>query len=272
MAATVPTRTRRSAASVVVPRSRGEYSVLRSNPPAPLPRFRVSGMGFHSDFARDRSPKKGKCPPDRRPRWAIHRPMGIYPLRNTISPVFPVQRRSFPLIFFFSIPPFRSHIHLPPPPPTNICIAARVLPSQSIHPSQPSAIQALQMLRIHRPHPSGLPDVVARGHPRRRTVRALLDQVPLCAAVRRGRAGSTVVVRGLVSHPPPPWVQVDTDRDARHVRGGIVAIRPPPDDVLHISRMDGTTGLDNRSMGMGIDEDGRRGGGGDRDNHRRHLP
>jgi len=65
---------------------------------------------------------------------------------------------------------------------------------------QPPTIQAVQMLRIHRPHPSGLPSVVARGDPRRRPVRALLDEIqirpPVCVRYPR----PPPVPRGLLSH------------------------------------------------------------------------
>ena len=66
---------------------------------------------------------------------------------------------------------------------------------------QPPTIQAVQMLRIHRPHPSGLPSVVARGDPRRRPVRALLDEIQIRPPVRVRHPRPHPVPRGLLSHP-----------------------------------------------------------------------
>jgi hypothetical protein len=127
----------------------------------------------------------------------------------------------------------------------------------------------MQMFRIHRPHPSGLPNVVARGNARRRTVRVMLYQVQVRTAVRDRYARSIIPARGVVSHIASSRLPMAPVRVARDIRRRIVAFRVAVVDVVHISRMDGATECDTIAMGMGIDQDGYRGGSGNSHHHRR---
>lgn len=125
-----------------------------------------------------------------------------------------------------------------PPPPHSPSNSLSNLFSRHKYRKQPSIIQAVQMFRFHRPHPPGLPNVVARGDPRRRPVRALFDEIQIRTPVRIWHTRSPPVPRGLLSHIASARGQVAAPRPAHPLRGGTVARRPAAVDVVHIPRVD----------------------------------
>lgn len=93
--------------------------------------------------------------------------------------------------------------------------------------AQPAALLPVQMLRFHRPLPSGLPHQLAGGHARRRgTVRAVLVPISLPAAVRAGRAGAAAPARGAAGSGTERRGEISAVPAAHRAVAGGVARRP----------------------------------------------
>mmetsp|Transcript_8292 Transcript_8292/g.23109 ORF Transcript_8292/g.23109 Transcript_8292/m.23109 type:complete len:212 (-) Transcript_8292:117-752(-) len=130
----------------------------------------------------------------------------------------------------------------------------------------PAALLPVQMLRFHRPLPSGLPHELAGGNARRRgTVRAVLAPLPLPAAVRAGRAGSAAPARGPArtrsehSGEVPPVRAADRAVAVRMARRP-AAVRGLPVSELVPFAKDGGVEVAHRSASEGWRIRRRRGG------------
>lgn len=93
--------------------------------------------------------------------------------------------------------------------------------------AQPAALLPVQMLRFHRPLPSGLPHQLAgRNSRRRRPVRAVLVSISVPAAVRAGRAGTAAPARGAAGTGTECRGQIFALFDAHRAVAGGLARRP----------------------------------------------
>mmetsp|Transcript_36703 Transcript_36703/g.87644 ORF Transcript_36703/g.87644 Transcript_36703/m.87644 type:complete len:238 (-) Transcript_36703:2570-3283(-) len=138
--------------------------------------------------------------------------------------------------------------------------------------ARPRALPPLQVLRLHRPMPPGLPPLLARGDPRIRPVRAVLLPLPLRPPLRPGDAPRPPPAGGGVPHPPPPGGQVAPPRGPGSLGRAALDGRPARGDGLHLPRVDDPPVGRRGPVGAGAAREGRgvRRCHGDHD--RRQLP